>query len=199
MDVSTINKSTKRKLGFEQFGYWLFLSEDGAGKMIGRNWESFFSVVYPENPSIWKTAFAPIDGLREWLAKGLRTHVAPWITEQDSEYHRRAFGVDYEAPTMWYKRGIRNLGVEEEQGMLRRGEVANGGKIWKETLMVTGLRDVVCGADRARASMRGSVERGKLKVVDLDAGHWVMLEMAEETNKALQEFFEEGVGVRSVL
>jgi hypothetical protein len=46
--------------------------------------------------------------------------------------------------------------------------------------------------------MSGSVERGKLRVVDVDAGHWIMLEKVEETNRVLTEFFE-GVGVRSVL
>ncbi len=198
MDVEKINQQTRKKLGFEQFGYWLFLTEDGAGKLIGENWESFFSLVYPANSSIWKTAFAPINGLKDWLVSGSRTHVASYITEEEKEYHHKAFGNDYSACVTWYKRGIRNLGVEEEQRMLKRGEIKNGGRIARDTLMITGLRDVVCGAERARTSMKASVDRGKLRVVDLDAGHWIMLEKAEETNRVLGEFFE-GRGVRSVL
>ena len=35
MDVEMINRVTEKSMGFEQFGYWLFLTEDGAGKVIG--------------------------------------------------------------------------------------------------------------------------------------------------------------------
>lgn len=196
MDIASINKATRRKFGFEQFGYWLFLASDGAGKLMGENWESFFSIVYPATPSIWKTAFAPIGGLRDWLASKSKTHVASYITDEDKQHHHKAFGNDYSACNNWYKRGIRNLGVEEEKKMLEEGKIQS--RIGKETLMVTGLRDVVCTAQRARVAMGASVERGRLRVVDLDAGHWVMLESAEETNRVLEEFFE-GRGVRSVL
>ena len=199
MDVADVNKATKKRFGYEQFGYWLFLTEDGAGKVIGENWESFFSVIYPENHSIWKVAFAPINGLKDWLTAGSKTHVAGYICEEEKEYHHRVFGDDYSACVNWYKRGIRNMGVDEETKMLERGEIENGGRIAKDTLMLTGLKDVVCGADRARVVMKGAVDKGKLKVVDLDAGHWIMLEKAKETNRALEDFFEGGVGVRSVL
>jgi pimeloyl-ACP methyl ester carboxylesterase len=30
----------------------------------------------------------------------------------------------------------------------------------------------------------------KLHVKNMDAGHWIMLERAQETNAALEEFFE---------
>jgi soluble epoxide hydrolase/lipid-phosphate phosphatase len=37
MDVEVINRATRRSMGFEQFGYWMFLTEDGAGRVIGEN------------------------------------------------------------------------------------------------------------------------------------------------------------------
>lgn len=196
MDMEKINKATKRSMGFEQLGYWLFLTSDGAGKTISDHWESFFSIVYPANPSIWKTAFAPIDRLKGWILSDSLTHVARYVSEEEKEHHRKVFEEGYDASVCWYKRAIRNLGVEEEQEKLKKGEIRS--KIGKETLMVTGLKDVVCRAEIARVRMKGSVERGMLKVVDVDAGHWIMLEKKEETNRILEEFFE-GVGVRSVL
>ena len=199
IDIPRVNIVTRRRVGFERYGYWLFLSADGAGKTIGENWESFFSLVHPENPSIWKTAFAPVDVLKEWLTKGLHTHTASYVTQEDKEYHHEAFGDDYSAAVTWYKRGIRNLGVDDERRMLERGEIANKGIIGKDTLMVTGLGDLVCDAEMAKLSMRKYIEKGKLKVVDLDAGHWIMLEKANDTNRVLQQFFAEGVGIRSAL
>ena len=59
--------------------------------------------------------------------------------------------------------------------------------------MVTGLRDAVSSSKRSRSAMEKSVEKGLLKVVDVDAGHWIMLESAQETNQILEDFFENGV------
>lgn len=165
-------------------------------QLTSSKWESFFSVVYPENPSIWKTAFAPLDSLKSFLTSKSRTHIASYIDQSSIDYHHAAFGNDYSACLNWYKRGIRNLGVEEEERLLKEGKIRE--KIGKETLFVGGLKDVVCGAERGKVSMRGSVERGRLRCVDVDTGHWIMLEQVEETNRLLGEFFEGG-GVRSVL
>lgn len=59
--------------------------------------------------------------------------------------------------------------------------------------MIAGLKDAVSGAQRARVAMTACVEKGKLAVVDIDAGHWIMIEKEEETNRALQDFFKGGV------
>jgi pimeloyl-ACP methyl ester carboxylesterase len=37
LDVKRINEVTKRKSGFEQYGYQVFFASDGAGKIIGKN------------------------------------------------------------------------------------------------------------------------------------------------------------------
>ena len=34
MNVDMINRATRRSMGFEQYGYWLFFAEDGAAKLI---------------------------------------------------------------------------------------------------------------------------------------------------------------------
>lgn len=40
--------------------------------------------------------------------------------------------------------------------------------------------------------MKGVVEEGRLSCVDVDAGHWIMLEKPEETNEILRSFLEGG-------
>jgi pimeloyl-ACP methyl ester carboxylesterase len=118
--------------------------------------------------------------------------LAPWITEEDKVHHHAAFGDDYTSSLYWYHRGINSLGVKEERELLKLGVMKN--KLGKETLMVTGLRDAVSSAKRSRLAMEKSVENGLLKVVGVDAGHWIMLERAKETNQILENFFENGVG-----
>jgi hypothetical protein len=46
LDVHLLNKVTKEKVGYEQYGYWLFLTEDGAGKTIGKHVRLFCSLFY---------------------------------------------------------------------------------------------------------------------------------------------------------
>lgn len=46
LDVRKINEVTKRKRGFEQYGYQIFLASEGAGKVIGKHVSSH-SVLLP--------------------------------------------------------------------------------------------------------------------------------------------------------
>ena len=97
--------------------------EKGRAELILPKWESFFSVVYPANPSIWRTAFAPIDGLKSFLTTSSKTYIASYITEAEKAHHHSVFGDDYSACLNWYKRGINNLGVDEEKELLKKGEI----------------------------------------------------------------------------
>ena len=36
-DIEALNKLTKKRLGYELYGYWMFLTRDGAGKVIGEH------------------------------------------------------------------------------------------------------------------------------------------------------------------
>jgi soluble epoxide hydrolase/lipid-phosphate phosphatase len=124
-----------------------------------------------------------------------------YITPQAKTYHHTIFGADYSAPCKWYVRGIDNLGVPEELRALKTGEIKE--KLTVETLMITGLRDKVCPADHARISMNNTVDGGekggRLRVVDVDAGHWIGLERTGETNRILGEFFEGDGRAKSLL
>ena len=51
-------------------------------------------------------------------------------------------GGGYDAPLMWYKRGMESLGWVEEREMLDRKEIDEGIK-GKDVLMVGGLGDTV--------------------------------------------------------
>jgi soluble epoxide hydrolase/lipid-phosphate phosphatase len=154
-------------------------------------WHSFFEVAYCADPSIWKTHFAPTDGLENFITSNSTTPLASFITPEDKVHHHAVFGDDYSASLNWYRRGITNLGVEEEAKLLKEGKIKE--KIGQETLMIAGLKDAVSDAQRARVAMTGCVEKGKLAVMDIDAGHWIMIEKKDETNKVLQGFFEGGV------
>ncbi|KAH7418562.1 Alpha/Beta hydrolase protein [Cadophora sp. MPI-SDFR-AT-0126] len=195
-DVHAVNGKTRRELGYEVLGYQVWFAEDGeAGRIMGENWESFFNIIYPSSPLIWTTSFAPLGSLRHFLLTSTPSStshlLAPWISPQAKDHHHQAFRANYDAPLMWYKRGMASLGWEDERRALERGEIESGlGGKGKRVLMVAGLRDTLCDAGVARRVMRGCVEGGGLKCVDVDAGHWIMLEKPGETNEILRRFFE---------
>jgi soluble epoxide hydrolase/lipid-phosphate phosphatase len=140
--------------------------------------------------SISATQFAPTGALKNFLLADSTCTLAPWITE-DKVHHHAAFGNDHTPSLYWYHRGINSLGVQEEKELLKLGVMKN--KLGKETLIVTGLRDTVSSSKRSRLAMEKSVEKGLLKVVDVDAGLWITRERAQETNQILEDLFESGV------
>lgn len=196
IDVERVNTMSKKQNGFENFGYWLFSTSPEAGKLIGQNWESFFSLAYCEDARNWATDFAGIDAMKNFISADRRIPVGSWVGDvgEEKRLHHEMFGDDYSAPLTWYRRGIESLGREEEVELLKRGEVRE--KIGKETLMITGTEDRVCNAAHGRAVMTAFVENPQrnLQVVDLEAGHWVMLERKDEMNRSLENFLEKGVG-----
>lgn len=58
-------------------------------------------------------------------------------------------------------------------------------------LMIGGTKDVVCDAKHASQTMERVVEGGKLKVVNLSTGHWIMIEQRDNFNKVLAEWLTE--------
>jgi pimeloyl-ACP methyl ester carboxylesterase len=195
IDVERVNAVTKKQIGFENFGYWLFFTSPEAGKLIGEKWENFFSIAYCEDARNWATDFAGIDAIKRFISADRHVPVGSWVgdVEEEGRWHREMFGSDYSAPLTWYRRGIKSLGREEEIQQLKRGEIKE--KIEKETLMITGTEDRVCNAAHGRAVMNTFVENPQqnLQVVDIEAGHWVMLEKKDEMNRSLETFLEKGV------
>ncbi|KAK0124651.1 hypothetical protein ONS95_009597 [Cadophora gregata] len=207
-NIHAVNEKTKRRLGYEQAGYQVWFASEEAGRVLGENWETFFNLIYPTNPQTWTTSFAPLGSLKRFLLTNTHSstsHIlAPWISPQAKDHHHKNFTVEpgsisgYEAPLMWYKRGIQSTGWEDEKRALDVGEIRRdlrdlgGGK--GRVLMVGGLRDTVCSAETARMVMRGVVDEGKLRCVDVDAGHWIMLERPGKTNEILRRFLEGEMG-----
>jgi soluble epoxide hydrolase / lipid-phosphate phosphatase len=98
-DFSTTLAMSKQAFGYELFGYWLFLSEDGADKVIenyvclfpcscvhlGMNieqWDSFLSLVWPRDPMIWRTDMCPVGAAKAWILADKQTPL-PWYMTKE--------------------------------------------------------------------------------------------------------------------
>lgn len=132
---------------------------------------------------------APVGSLERFIKAGKPAPLGPWITDEDRREHQEAFGSDYVGAVLWYRRGIQGLGAEKERELLAEGKLKN--KLETKTLLISGTRDAICLAEPSKQSLTQVVKEGLWKTVDVDAGHWVMLEQADETNKAIEEFVKE--------
>jgi soluble epoxide hydrolase/lipid-phosphate phosphatase len=202
MNVENINTFTRKELGYEQYGYWEFFNTPQAGKILGAGWESFFEVAYAADSSVWKKDFAGIGDLGRAVKEEKRTKVGPWLgpnIEEEKEYHHNSFGDDYTPPLNWYKRAMLHLGVDEERDLLKKRnvkEMIEG----KDVLFVGGKQDAVCGFEKGKGVMGRFVEKGRLRTVNVEGGHWVMMENSEWFNEVLERFIGDGVrGERAMI
>ena len=129
-------------------------------------------------------------GLKSFIISDSRLELPSWISPEDKAHHYAVFKGDYSPCLTWYKRGINNLGIAEEKALLEKGRIK--AKLDKPTLLVPGLRDAIYPHVKAKAIMSAAVEEGKLTIVDVDAGHWIMLEKAVEINNILEDFCAAG-------
>ena len=60
--------------------------------------------------------------------------------------------------------------------------------IKKPALFVASKRDYVCRAELGKMSMRQWIPHAE--IVELDCGHWIMLEESEQFNQALERWLE---------
>ena len=103
-DLDAVNKFTKENMGFEVFGYWYFFEKEGTGKLCGENvricccvtiielmkrgqFESFFSLIHPEDPATWAKHFAPTGAIDEWVMSNRVGPLAGYWTEEVGKLH----------------------------------------------------------------------------------------------------------------
>jgi soluble epoxide hydrolase / lipid-phosphate phosphatase len=54
--------------------------------MLGRQFDSCFSLVYPADPTIWKDHLAPSGAMEAWVTINRQATMAPHVTEETSSF-----------------------------------------------------------------------------------------------------------------
>jgi len=84
--------SLKGLLGYESFGYWYFLAEDDAGKLLEDNISSLLSILLGTDRSQFKENFMDIGGLKAALQRQYETPLRSYITDEDRRRFIKEFG-----------------------------------------------------------------------------------------------------------
>ncbi|KAL4266601.1 AB hydrolase superfamily protein [Pleurotus pulmonarius] len=170
---------TKKIVGYELIGYWKFFSEEDAPKLIEENFESFFSLVYAEDASLWKTNLAPTGVLRAWIESGKTAAIGPWVSEEEGRIRRKELlEGGLAGPLCWYKVLTSGSSSDDDKGVAIRSPA-----ISKPVFLATANRDAI---GIAKLQIHGTTQAcPNLTIREFDAGHWLHLEKKDEVNQEL--------------
>jgi soluble epoxide hydrolase/lipid-phosphate phosphatase len=62
----------RQMLGSELFGYWDLLGAPDAAELVEKNTDSFYDIVFGDDPQLWMTVLGPSGKFRSWVSTGSR-------------------------------------------------------------------------------------------------------------------------------
>ncbi len=178
-DLDEVLEASKNAIGYETFGYWKFFEADDAATIIENNLDSFIDLAFASDPILWKTDFAPIGRVRDWLTNGKRTNRSSYMTENDYTVFRRYLAEGMQPKLNWYKALIANLDWNDEKKL--------DPVIKRPMLFIGGTKDYISPI----ASYGGPNQYiPDLETVALETGHWVMEENPDAVNREIDRWIK---------
>ncbi|KAF8990696.1 alpha/beta-hydrolase [Hymenopellis radicata] len=173
----------KEMVGYDVLAYMYFFVEDGAPKLVEKNFDSFFSLLYPNSPETWKEHMCSAGGAKAWVENNKTTPLPSYLTSEDKEYYRQTLlGGGMTAPFCWYKVLIAKCNAADDERVPRANV-----NLTKPTLYVPFTKDDVAlplfGDGTHSQYVKGTYTRK-----ELDGDHWAVMSQAQELNEILVEW-----------
>ncbi|KAF8064072.1 alpha/beta-hydrolase [Lyophyllum atratum] len=176
---------TKKLAGYELFGYWPFFSEKDAHKVIEKNIDSFYSLLLPKDPKLWREHVAPTGAFKAWVEADKKTTFASYVPEEEIEIQKGLLlRGGLEAPLCWYKTTVLGLDAEDSKGIAKENLI-----IRQPVFFGAALKDYVCVAAIGKAVSQQYC-KGSLTIKEFDAGHALVWEEKNKVNKELLEWIK---------
>jgi pimeloyl-ACP methyl ester carboxylesterase len=191
-DMQEALASTKKLMGYELYGYWLFFSEPGADKVIESHFDSFTSVLYPSDPKSWITHLAPVGALKAWLLADQTSPLPPYITEEEAKIAKDALltgGLG--GPVCSYKIFTQGLAPEDDKSIPLPAY-----HLTKPVFFGAATKDCVTVPATGKFALEKYCKEAPVTIREFDTGHWVALEAPDELNKELATWIG-GLGILS--
>ncbi|KAF8812870.1 alpha/beta-hydrolase [Phlegmacium glaucopus] len=177
-------------VGYDVVGYWRFFADDDAPALIEKNIDSFYSLLFPNDPSIWKIDLAPLGKAREWIEQNKQLPRADYCTAEIQEDHKKALlKKGLRGPCNWYKGHLNGMNNADEASIPPEAYHISIPTFFGGALKdcICHLTDCICISILVKSSMGKTCSN--LVIKDFDTSHWIMLEASNELNEALGQFF----------
>lgn len=182
-DLDRALEASKNAIGYENLGYWKFFEADDAATIIENNLDSFIDLAFAIDPTLWRTDFAPVGKVRNWLTNGNRTTRDSYMTAGDYATFRQYLAEGMQPKLNWYKALIANIDWNDEKHL--------DPVIKRPVLMMGGTKDYIS----IISSYGGpNPNIADLETVALPTGHWVMEENPVAVNRELDRWIKRIIG-----
>ncbi|KAL4927077.1 alpha/beta fold hydrolase [Aspergillus undulatus] len=181
-DLAVVNALTKQFLGYERFGYLEFFAREGAGDILDQHSDSFFTLFYPRDPSLWVENVGLTGAMEIWLLRNGKGPEPEYVEETERQIHQAIMQNSHGSALKWYQALVRNISVQEE--------------IEAKIKPVLSMPVLMICPQPTQLELPGVEKQMKQVARDLSfkrvstSGHWVQLEAMDEVNAILKEFFE---------
>ncbi|KAL1607995.1 hypothetical protein SLS60_002934 [Paraconiothyrium brasiliense] len=180
-----INQQTEAAFGYPTFGYMLTMNESRAAPIFEKHPESFLSIMYPQDSSIWITDFCPLGKLRAWVESDKRVALPSYETAVDRAYRLALYKVGgFTGPTNWYKSYLRNLDADANAAIPAENLILK-----QPVLFIGGTVDYITRPEVMQQIAGQGLAEGWAPTVEvkiLEGGsHWVVLEKHKEVSDLL--------------
>ncbi|KAL0564907.1 hypothetical protein V5O48_017130 [Marasmius crinis-equi] len=179
-----LNNATKTALGYEEYGYWDFLTRPGTDEVLGTHLESFFSLAHTGDAVQALTDWAPLGALEAWVTNDRKASTTV-VTPEEEDRYLKAYSIPgaLEASLAWYKVVVQGIEAQDNEGIPEENLT-----VVKPVFLGATLRDFVVIAP---SSVRATLDTSSNATIHLyDTGHWVQWEAKDELNRDLQAWIE---------
>ncbi|KAL0563178.1 hypothetical protein V5O48_018896, partial [Marasmius crinis-equi] len=148
--------------------------------------EGFFNLIYPDDPSIWRTHFGPVKAMETYLLSGKPLPPPSWFAPEEKKIQYEGIrDLDLTGPFSYYSAYI--LGAQSEDA---KGVPSSRYTLTLPVFFGAALDDYISLPSIGRDMTSRFCTNEKNKVHEFKANHWVHLQTPDEVNEALFDWFK---------
>ncbi|KAJ7499636.1 alpha/beta-hydrolase [Mycena latifolia] len=175
----------KQLVGYDILAYMQYFITPKAPALMEKHVDSFFSLLFPVTPEIWKDHMCTPGGAQAWIKGNKTTQLPPHITPEDKEYYRTALlNGGLAAPLCWYKVLVEKCNHEDDS------KVSPAAYILNQPILFVAFNKDSIALPMFGDGTHGQYAKGAVTRKEVDGDHWAVISHASELNSFLLEWME---------
>ncbi|KAJ7060099.1 alpha/beta-hydrolase [Mycena amicta] len=178
----------KAAVGYDIFAYHRFFMEPDAHLLMEKNFDSFFSLMFPvSHGDIWKENMCVPGKATEWIEGNRTTELPPYMTPKDKEYYRKVLvGGGLRAPLCRYNLRGTDAQAQDNAKIPQTAYTLN-----KPVLFIAFTKDPI-GLPMFGLATHAEFVKPETHLTNkaVEGDHWAVMSQAEELNRMLLEWVE---------